>query len=260
MNENGANMTFYLENKVVLITGGGSGIGRATALACGRAGASLVVADIDEEAGKETVALLAERSTDALFVAADVSRARDVEALVQAAVDRFGRLDCAFNNAGIEGPAVRMADIGEEAFDQVITVNLKGVWLCMKYEIQQMLRQEGGVIVNTASVSGLVGTHSMASYAASKHGVIGLTRTAAVEYVRKGIRVNAVCPYFIRTPLAERAFTALPRLEQATIANNPNRRLGQPEEVADVVAWLFSDAASYINGAALPIDGGYTAQ
>ncbi len=249
-----------LMNKVVLITGAGAGIGRATALAFARAGARLALVDIDEEAGQETARLVQNAGSAGLFMRADVTQAVEVAQMVQATVAHFGRLDCAFNNAGIEGPPTRTADVAEAEFDRIMAVNLKGVWLCMKYEIQQMIAQGGGVIANTASVAGLVGAHSMPAYAASKHGVIGLTKTAAVEYARKNIRVNAVCPAVIRTAMVERALEVMPQLAEGMIAANPSRRLGEPAEVAAAVLWLCSDAASFVNGAALTIDGGLTAQ
>ena len=249
-----------LTNKVTLITGAGAGIGRAAALAFAQAGARLALVDVNEEAGATTATLIREAGGEAIFVRADVRQAAEVARMVQATVAHFGRLDCAFNNAGIEGPPTRTADTPEADFDQIIAVNLKGVWLCMKYEIQQMLAQGGGVIVNTASVAGLVGAHSMPAYAASKHGVIGLTKTAAVEYARKNIRVNAVCPAVIRTAMVERALDVMPQLAEGMIAANPSRRLGEPAEVAAAVLWLCSDAASFVTGAALTIDGGLTAQ
>lgn len=253
-------MSKLLENKIVLITGAGSGIGQVAALAFAREGARLALVDVDVDGGATTVRLAAEQGGEVIFVRADVSQSADVENVIAETVAHYGRLDCAFNNAGVEGNLVRTADVTEADFDRLIAVNLKGVWLCMKYELQQMVLQGNGIIVNTASVAGLTGAHSMAAYAASKHGVVGLTRTAAVEYARKGIRVNAVCPSVVRTPMVERAFAALPPFEQATIRNNPMRRLGRPEEVAETVVWLCSDAAAYINGAALPVDGGFTAQ
>ena len=249
-----------LEDKVVLITGGGSGIGRATAVLCAKEGATVVVVDVDEAGGRETVQMLTDRSSPAMFVLADVSRSADVQGMIQMVVMEYGRLDCAFNNAGIEGEVVRTADVTEEDFDRIMAVNLKGVWLCMKYEIQQLLAQGGGTIVNTASAAGLVGTHSMPVYGASKHGVVGLTRTAAVEYGRKGIRVNAVAPSVIRTPMVERGFTAFPLFVETSERVNPMRRLGEAEEVAQAVVWLLSVQSSYTNGAVITVDGGFTAQ
>lgn len=251
-----------LDGKVALITGGAAGIGRATALAFAREGAKLVIADIQEELGQTLVEELEAQGCEASFICADMAQESDVKAMVAHTVERFGRLDCAFNNAGIEGGSqARLADLEAEEFDRVIDVNLKGVWLCMKYEIQQMLTQEaGGSIVNMASVAGLIGSHSLSVYAASKHGVLGLTRSAAVEYGRKKIRSNAVCPGVTRTKMVERAFAVRPDIAASAIRVNPSRRIGEPEEVAEATVWLCSDAASYINGVALPIDGGFTAQ
>jgi NAD(P)-dependent dehydrogenase (short-subunit alcohol dehydrogenase family) len=249
-----------LEDKVVLITGAGSGIGRATAVLCAKEGGTVVVVDVNEGSGRETVQMLRERSSEAMFVRADVSQSAEVQGMVQRVVEEYGRLDCAFNNAGIEGDVVRTADVTEEDFDRIMAVNLKGVWLCLKYEIQQMLAQGGGTIVNTASAAGLVGTHSMPVYGASKHGVVGLTRSAAVEYGRKNIRVNAVCPAVIRTPMVERGFETFPKFVETAERINPMRRLGEAEEVARAVVWLLSEHSSYTNGAALTIDGGFTAQ
>ena len=249
-----------LEDKVVLMTGAGSGIGRATAVACAKEGAKVVVVDVNADGGRETAQMLTERGSEAMFVQADVSQAAQVQGMVQMVVGEYGRLDCAFNNAGIEGEVVRTADVSEADFDRIIGVNLKGVWLCMKYELQQMLAQGGGTIVNTASAAGLVGTHSMPVYGASKHGVVGLTRSAAVEYGRKNIRVNAVCPAVIRTPMVERGFETFPRFVEVSISVNPMRRLGEMDEVARAVVWLLSEQSSFTNGATITVDGGFTAQ
>lgn len=253
-------LSVQLHNKVALVTGGGGGIGRVTALALAEAGACVVVADVAIKAGEETVRLIHDTGGRTLFIQTDVSRSDQVQHLIDETVIRFGRLDCAFNNAGIEGSLARTADIAEAEFDQLLAVNLKGVWLCMRAEIQQMLRQGGGAIVNTASVAGVVGAHSMPAYSATKHGVVGLTRSAAIEYTRSNIRVNAIAPSFTRTPMAERAFAQFPRFEEAVIRANPSRRLGEPEEVAAAVVWLLSDAASFVTGVTLPVDGGFTAQ
>lgn len=254
-------MTTDLENKIVLITGGGSGIGRGTALAFADVGAKLVIADISIEGGNETVAQVRQRGGEAIFVPVNVAKADEVEAMIHQAVAHYGRLDCAFNNAGIEGLPTRTADVSEEDFDRIIAINLKGVWLCMKYQIQQMLQQaSGGVIVNTASVAGLIGAHSLPAYAASKHGVVGLTRTAAVEYARKNIRVNAVCPAVIATPMVERSIELVPQLMEGIVQTNPSRRMGTVAEVAAAVLWLSSSASSFTNGATLTVDGGLTAQ
>ncbi|MFQ5422304.1 MAG: SDR family oxidoreductase [Anaerolineae bacterium] len=253
-------MSVRFENKVVLITGGGSGIGRVTALAFAQAGARLIIADIDVAGGEETAVFIQSQGAEAIFIRTDVSQAADVEKMVQGAVRKYGRLDIAFNNAGIEGDIVRTADVTEADFDRIMAVNVKGVWLCMKHQIPQMIAQGGGVIVNTASVAGLVGTHSMPVYGAGKHAVIGLTKSAALEYARKNIRINAVCPSVINTPMVRRGFTSFPQFVEATKRLNPMRRLGEPEEVAAAVLWLCSAEASFVNGTALTVDGGFTAQ
>ena len=249
-----------LQGKIALITGGGSGIGRETAVLFANHGAKVAIADINPVGGQETVAIITEQGGEGLFVRVDVAQAEQVENMVNEVVGRYGRLDIAFNNAGIEGHPVRTIDVSEADFDQIMAVNVKGVWLCMKYQIPQMITQGGGVIVNTTSVAGLVGTHSMPVYGASKHAVIGLTKSAALEYARKGIRINAVCPSVIRTPMVERGFAEFPQFVEATKRINPMRRLGEPDEVAAAVLWLCSDAASFVNGTALTIDGGFTAQ
>lgn len=249
-----------LQDKVILVTGGASGIGRVTAYALAQAGAKVVVADVNAAAGAETAQVIRDKGGDALFVATDVGDAAAVQHLIQTIVQTYGRLDCAFNNAGIEGVPTRTADASEADFDQIMRVNVKGVWLCMKYEIQQMVAQGDGAIVNTASVAGLVGAHSLPVYAASKHAVVGLTKSAAVEYARKGVRVNAVCPTVIRTPMVERGLAALPQFMDVVKQSIPMRRIGEPEEVAAAVLWLCSDAAKFVTGATLTIDGGFTAQ
>jgi NAD(P)-dependent dehydrogenase (short-subunit alcohol dehydrogenase family) len=249
------------EGKVALVTGGGSGIGRATALAFARAGARVVVADIGVAGGTETVQLIHQAGGAATFVETDVSQAAAVAALIAKAVSTYGRLDWAHNNAGIEGVEARTADYPEEDWDRVIAINLKGVWLCMKYEILQMQQQGGGAIVNTASIAGLVGAYRMPAYVASKHGVAGLTKAAALEYAKAGIRVNAVCPGVIRTPMVERFFFQRhPRAESRLTAFEPIGRLGTPQEVAEAVVWLCSDAASFVTGHTMAVDGGIVAQ
>lgn len=253
-------MAGRLEGKVALVTGGASGIGRATALTFAREGARLVIADMDVSGGEETARIIKENSGEALFVRTDVSQREEVEALIAQTAATYGQLDCAFNNAGIEGAVAPLADSTEEVWDQVIGVNLKGVWLCMKYEIRQMLTQGHGVIVNTASIQGLVATPSSPAYTASKHGVGGLTKSSALAYAQAGIRVNAVCPGFIRTPMMERVFTLYPDAEAPISARHPVGRLGTPEEIAEAVVWLCSDAASFVTGHMMVVDGGYVAQ
>lgn len=253
-------MAGQLNGKVALVTGGSSGIGRATALALAREGAKVVVADVMVEGGQETVRLLTATGGQGLFVKTDVSRAAEVEALIGRAVATYGRLDCAFNNAGVEGAFVTTSEYSEADWDRVVAINLKGVWLCMKYEIAHMLRQGGGAIVNTASGAGLVGVPNLSAYVASKHGVVGLTKTAALEYAKAGIRVNAVCPGVIQTPMVARLTSNRPDLSEALVAAEPMGRTGRPEEVAAAVVWLCSDAASFVTGHALSVDGGYVAQ
>ncbi len=251
-------MDIRFDNKVVLITGGGGGIGRASALAFARAGAKVAVTDRDVAAGEETTAQVKALGAEALFIAADVMQAAQVQAMVAQVVTHFGRLDCAFNNAGIEEEHMRLADCEEATFDRIMGVNVKGVWLCMKYQIAQMLAQGGGAIVNTASVAGLVGAPKMSAYSASKHAVIGLTKSAAVEYGRKGIRVNAVCPGVIRTVMLERAVQADPKVATTVAGAHPIGRIGEPDEVAAAVLWLSSDASSFVTGLAHTVDGGLT--
>lgn len=251
-----------LKNKVILVTGGGSGIGRTAALAFVREGAKVVVADVDELGGSETVDFIAELGGEGLFVRADVSKSVEVEAMVHQTVEHFGRLDCGFNNAAaVQAHLDAISpthEYPEENWDKVIAVNLKGVWLCMKYELRQMLKQKSGVIVNTASALGLVGVENLSGYVASKHGVVGMTKTAALEYANLGIRVNAVCPGYIQTPMTEGRLED-PEAKARLLAKEPIGRVGTPEEVAEAVVWLFSDAASFVTGHSMAVDGGWTA-
>lgn len=249
-------MAPQLIGKVALVTGAGSGIGRASAIAFARRGAKVVVADVAAEAGEETVALARAENTDALFVRADVSQRADVEQMVRAAVETYGRLDFAHNNAGVSGPQAPVAEYSEETWDRVIAINLKGVWLCMKYELQQMVRQGGGTIVNTSSVAGLKGSQGVSAYVASKHGIVGLTRAAALEYARANIRVNAVAPGTIHTAMIDRFAGGDERVLQQFAESEPVGRLGTPEEVAEAVVWLCSDSSSFVTGAVLSVDGG----
>jgi NAD(P)-dependent dehydrogenase (short-subunit alcohol dehydrogenase family) len=252
-------MSRTFEDKVALVTGGSSGIGQATALAFGRAGARVVVADVAEDGGEETVELIKKAGSAAIFVHTDVAKATDVAALIRAAVSTYGRLDYAFNNAGIDGEMAPTADCSEANWDHVLATNLKGVWLCMKHEIQHMLQHGGGAIVNTASVAGVVASPGLAAYTASKHAIVGLTKTAALEYAKAGIRINAVCPGAIRTPTLERFVGQAPQLVAQIVAMEPIGRLGTPEEVAEAVIWLCSDGASFVIGTAMMVDGGWVA-
>jgi len=252
-------MTAELEDKVALVTGGTSGIGRDTALLFAKAGAKVVVAGRREQEGNETVELIRAAGGDGLFVKTDVSKAAEVDALVQKTVEKFGRLDFAFNNAGIEGVWVPIAKQTEEDWDRTIGINLKGVWLCLKYEIRQMLKQGGGgAIVNMSSVTGLVGAGGAAAYSASKHGVIGLTKSAALETAKSGIRINAVCPAVIETPMGKRLFSA-PAVHKSVLNSHPIGRFGRPQEIAEAVVWMCSDRASFMTGQCLILDGGFLA-
>jgi len=250
-----------LEGKVALVTGAGSGIGRVTAMTFAREGAKLFVADVNAEGGEETVSAINESGADATFVQVDVTNAADVEAMVSKAVASYGRLDCAHNNAGIatQGKGGLTHEFPEDLWDRMIDVNLKGVWLCMKYEIPQMLEQGGGAIVNASSITGLVGYPGVCAYAASKHGVIGLTKTAALEYAQQGIRVNAVCPGYVETPMIARGI-ADPERKATLEAEAPIGRLARPKEIAEAVVWLCSDAASFVTGHAMSVDGGFVAR
>ena len=253
-------MANSLTGRVALVTGGASGIGRASALAFAREGARVVVADIAVKAGEETASLIRAGGGEALFIRADVSQSKDVANLVSQTVAAFGRLDCAHNNAGTEGTfGVSTSDYLEEQWDRVMQVNLKGIWLCMKYEIPRMLELGKGAIVNTASVLGLSGTEGVCAYVASKHGVVGLTRATALEYARSGLRVNAVCPGFIDTPMIERVMPNSHQRSRAT-RSEISGRLGRPEEVAEAVLWLCSDAASFVTGHAMCVEGGREAK
>jgi NAD(P)-dependent dehydrogenase (short-subunit alcohol dehydrogenase family) len=253
-------MARLAENKVALVTGAGSGIGRATALTFAREGAKVVVADVVAKGGEETVRMIKEAGGEAIFVKTDVSKTDEVEALVSKAVETYGRLDCAHNNAGIEGTVTLTADYAEEDWDHVIDVNLTGIWLCMKAEIRQMLEQGTGVIVNTSSVFGMIGAPYYSAYSASKMGVSGLTKTAALEYAPAGLRINAICPGVIHTPMIERTINGNPQIEAQLLALEPIGRMGKPEEVAETVVWLCSDRASFVTGHALDVDGGYLAR
>lgn len=254
-------MTRALEGKVALITGGAAGIGRAAALAFADQGAHVAISDLKVERGEDVADAIEKAGRKAIFVKSDVSRPSDVDRLIQTILAEFGTLDCAFNNAGIEGELATTAECSEANFDRTIAVNLKGVWLCMAREIRQMLRQETrGSIVNMASVAGLVGFRNLPAYVASKHGVIGLTRTAALEYATSGVRINAVCPGVIHTEMIDRVTGRNPELEKQFTDLEPMGRMGTPEEIAAAAVWLCSDAASFVTGHAMTVDGGLVAQ
>jgi NAD(P)-dependent dehydrogenase (short-subunit alcohol dehydrogenase family) len=278
-------MTPNLSGKVVLVTGGASGIGHAAARLMASAGARVVVADVDVAGGERTAAEIFRQGNEAVFVPCDVAVAEQVESLVAAAVQTYGRLDCAFNNAGLEGVHASTVDCSEANWDRTLAVNLKGVWLCMRAELRQMLRQRsGGSIVNTASVAGMVAERGHAAYAAAKGGVIQLTRTAAAEYAAARIRINALCPGAVQTPMVDRevkvmrlsamspgayqapaarfladAFVRIPGMRGLALRMlQPMGRIGRAEEIAEAAAWLCSDAASFVTGHALVVDGGMT--
>ena len=253
-------MADLMQGKVALVTGASSGIGRATALTFAREGAKVVVSDVALEGGEETASLIREAGGEALFVSADVSQAAQVEALVAKTVETYGRLDAAHNNAGVEGSSVMTTDYTEADWDQVIAINLTGVWLCMKYQIPHMLTQGGGAIVNTSSAAGLLGFRRGSAYVASKHGVLGLTKTAALEYAKSGIRVNAVCPGAIDTPMMGRLTDHRPHRAAKMASFEPVGRMGSPQEIAESVVWLCSDAASFVTGHAMSVDGGLVVQ
>jgi NAD(P)-dependent dehydrogenase (short-subunit alcohol dehydrogenase family) len=254
-------MTGLLEGKIALVTGGGNGIGREAALVMAREGARVAVADFEAHAAAETVGMINHAGGQALSLSGDVTVAADLQAMVNSTLAAYGRLDCAFNNAGIapfqvDAAGQRTHEWSELSFDRMIEVNLKGVWLSMKHQIPSMLAGGGGAIVNTASIAGLVGLRNASAYVAAKHAVIGLTKTAAMEYAADGIRVNAVCPGFIATRM-----TAQTREQRgdAIIARTPLGRFGEPQDIAEMVAFLCSDRAKYITGAAYEVDGGWTA-
>jgi NAD(P)-dependent dehydrogenase (short-subunit alcohol dehydrogenase family) len=245
--------------KVAFVTGAANGIGRAAALAFAREGAGVVIADVSEQGNQETARMVEEAGRRALAVRCDVSRAEDVKAALDKAVDAFGRLDYAFNNAGVEQPITATADLTEEEWDRIVGINLRGVFLCMKHEIPLMLRQGGGAIVNTSSGAGVKGFAGQAAYCAAKYGIVGLSKAAALDYAKSNIRINAVCPGIIETPMMDRFSGGTPEGRARVIAQEPIGRMGKPEEIAAAVIWLCSDAAAFVVGHAMVIDGGQTA-
>ncbi|MFL9946319.1 SDR family oxidoreductase [Paraburkholderia agricolaris] len=253
-------MNISFDGKVVLVTGAGSGIGLATAQAFAESGATVTLADINEAAAHEAAGQLIAAGYPAVAMQCDVAVEMQVKALIESTVARFGRLDAAFNNAGVNSPFAETADASSEEFDRVMAVNLRGVWNCMKYELRQMRDQGNGAIVNCSSIGGLVGTPGRAIYRASKHGVLGLTRSAALEYASRGININAVCPGVIETPMVTGMLEREPEAMRELIKEQPIGRLGRAEEIASAVVWLCSPAASFIVGHALAVDGGFTAR
>jgi NAD(P)-dependent dehydrogenase (short-subunit alcohol dehydrogenase family) len=251
-------MNFSFENKVALVTGAGSGMGLVTARAFAEAGAAVALADIDENAVRSAVEELASAGHKAIAVRCNVADEAEVAAMVEQTVSTFGRLDAAFNNAGVQSPAVEIADASGEEFDRVNAINLRGVWNCMKYELRQMREQGSGAIVNCSSIGGLIGLPGRAMYHASKHGVIGLTKSAALEYASMGIRVNAVCPGTFDTPMVSDMLAKEPEAMKDILRDIPIGRLGRSEEIAAAVLWLCSPGASFVIGHALVVDGGYT--
>ena len=247
-------------DKVALVTGGASGIGRATAIALAEAGATVMVADLDHDGCEATAAAIHDAGGTAAVHRVNVAAEEEVERLVDETAAVFGRLDLAFNNAGVGGTMGRTAEYPSDDWDRVIAVNLTGVWYCMKYEIRHMLELGGGAIVNTASVAGLVGMSGAPAYVAAKHGVVGLTRNAAMEYARSNIRVNAVCPGGVRTNMTETADKALPGFLDKLAKHEPMGRVAEPEEIASAVVYLLSDGASFMTGHAMAVDGGYVAR
>ena len=245
------------DDKVALVTGAGLGIGQASAVAFAKAGARVAVVDIDPEPAAHTVRLVEETGVDGMLIEADVSLAADVERMVDATVEKFGRLDFAHNNVGNLGTRALIHDYPEDVFERVMRVTQTSMFLCMKYEIRQMLEQGGGAIVNTSSVAGFIGLPGESAYVAAKHAVLGLTKTAALEYADQGIRVNAVCPGVIRTPMTEFFIDGDPEAEKAAVARHPMGRLGEPREIGDAVVWLCSDRASFVTGHPLVVDGGH---
>jgi NAD(P)-dependent dehydrogenase (short-subunit alcohol dehydrogenase family) len=252
-------MTTDFQGKVVLVTGGTSGIGRDTAVLFAKSGAKVAVTGRREVAGAETLEMIGRAGGEGIFLKGDVAKTADVQSMVQKTVEKFGRLDVAFNNAGIEGNWVPIVEQAEEDWDRVIAINLKGVWLSLKYELTQMLKQGGGgAIVNMSSIAGWIGSPGAATYCASKHGVMGLTKAAALEYAKNGIRVNAVCPAVIETAMAGRLFGE-PEINKFLLTQHALGRFGTPAEVADAVVWMCSDRAAFMTGQSITLDGGFLA-
>ena len=250
-----------LTDKVIVVTGGSTGIGRATAKILGAEGATVAILDVQDDEGANTVEMIANAGGAAEYHHVDVGDYSSVQSTIATIVKAHGKLDGAFNNAGIEGPTARILDVDMADWNRVIRVNLTGVFVCMKCEIEQMIKQDkGGSIVSTASAAGLIGIPGAASYNSSKHGVVGLTKTVALEYASKRIRVNAVCPGFIETPMLNRVTDASVKIREQMIGTVPMKRVAEPSEIGEVAAWLMSDKSSYVTGVAMPVDGGWVAQ
>ena len=255
-----SSVTYDFTGQVALVTGAASGMGLAAARAFAQAGAAVVLTDIDEQKLRAAVTDLTGAGHKVLGVAGDIADAAFVKSLMEQTLNTYGRLDAAFNNAGIQSPAVETADVGSDVFDQVNAINLRGVWLCMKYQLQQMRKQGSGAIVNNSSLGGLVGVPGRAAYHAAKHGVIGMTKSAGLEYADRGVRINAICPGIIETPMVAGMLEGETEIMNEMMRDVPIRRLGTAQEVADAVLWLCSPGSRFIVGVALPVDGGYTAR
>ena len=253
-------MNLNLKNKVVIVTGASSGIGAASAMAFAKEGAFVVLADVKVSRGEELVGRIQSEDGKAIFIKCDVSVENDIKNMVAKTIEKFGRLDCAFNNAGVEGDQADLTICSTENWDKTININLKGVWLCMKYQIQEMLKNGGGAIVNCSSIAGVVGFSGLPAYVASKHGVIGLTKTAALEFAQKNIRVNAICPGVIETPMVERLTHGNRQEASELISGEPLGRIGHPSEIAQAALWLCSDSSSFVTGHPLVVDGGWVAR
>lgn len=251
---------YSFKNKTAFVTGASSGIGRATALAFAENGATVAVIDVNDDGGLQTAHLIEQAGGTAVFIKCDVSKSQEVQTAIKKTIDRFGGIDFAFNNAGIEGTSANTADCTEENWHKVIDINLKGVWLCMKFQIPQMLKQNGGAIVNCSSIAGVVGFTGIPAYVASKHGVLGLTQTASLEFAKQNIRINAVCPGVIQTPMIDRFVHGEAQIRNQLLSGEPIGRVGRPEEIAQAVLWLCSDYSSFVTGHSLVVDGGWVAQ